>query len=144
MNVTQHVEQVLIQITGFVCDFSAASNIKQKKVSPEWFLVSSQMQASLHPYPRPQTPPRSHRTTDCKQTARFSFLSPFHALLNKLCIFIFLPTYPQSPLVSATMNLMPREWHSSPKRFCSSSEESVRTTTWEIKVRKNWSVTWMI
>jgi len=41
------------------------------------------------------------------------------------------PTYPQRPLVSATMNLIPFKWQNSLKHFCSLSEESVRTTTWK-------------
>lgn len=41
-----------------------------------------------------------------------------------------LSTYPQSPLVSATMTLTPFWWQKSPKRFWSSREESVSTTTW--------------
>lgn len=37
--------------------------------------------------------------------------------------------YPASPLVSATMKQMPRAWQKSPTRSCSSSGDSVSTTT---------------
>lgn len=37
--------------------------------------------------------------------------------------------HPHSPLVSATINWIPRAWQKSPKCFWSSREESVRTTT---------------
>lgn len=99
-------------------------------VSPCWYEQSWLILESLHLCLWPQMIHQSHRTAACEPNTDIRIW--FSTILTSFTYFADScdAAYPQSPLVSATINFILFEWQNAPTRSCSSKGEFVSTTTY--------------
>lgn len=102
-------------------------------VSPCWYVISWLKLESLHLCHWLQMILQSHRTAACEPNTNIRTIFSTAINIFMCCIDSWDASYPQSPLVSATINFILLEWQNAPTRSCSSKGEFVSTTTYSDK-----------